>query len=190
MLHILGTLRNSDYDKLDITHPQIQCICLNGSWCENMKRREQIRKTQGRELVCLHSSNSTWSVKFLCIKHFKSDYLSHCSCKITVLITSCLYSTSSSAKKSVFQCRATDQRHFKTTVRKLLKIFYTCSINTALLLQSNGEHSLFYMKSSSLGCIFITLSMRWSQRWRNSEDKLMCLSWENLRSIFLDKEQI
>lgn len=120
----------------------------------------------------------------------KSDYPSHCSFKITVLVTSCLYSTSSSAKKSVFQCRATDQRHFKTTIRKLLKSFCTCGINIALLLQSNGEHSLFYMKSSSFGCIFITLSMQRSQRWRNSEDKRMCLSWENLRSIFLDQEQI
>lgn len=104
------TPRNSDYDKLDITHPQIQCICLNGSWCENMKRREHIRKTQGRELFCLHSSSSIWSVKLLCMRHFKSDYPSHCSFKITFLITSCLYSTSSSAKKSVFQCGATDQR--------------------------------------------------------------------------------
>lgn len=145
------TPRNSDYDKLDITHPQIQCICLNGSWCENIKRREQIRKTQGRELVCLHSSSSTWSVKLLCMRHFKSDYPSHCSLKITVLITSCLYSTSSSAKKFVFQCGATVQRYFKTTIRKLLKSFYTCGINTVLLLQSNGEHSLFSMKSSSFG---------------------------------------
>lgn len=203
-MHVLGALnyryiyasylrytpRNSDYDKLDITHPQIQCICLNGSWCENMKSRELTRKTQGRELVCLHSSNSKWSVKLLCMRHFKSDYPSHCSFKITVLIMSCLYSTLSSANKSVFPCGATDQRPFKTMIRKLLKSFYMCGVNTALLLQSNGEHSLFYMKSSSFGCIFITLSMQRSQRWRNSEDKLMCLSLENLRSIFLDQEHI
>lgn len=47
-----------------------------------------------------------------------------------------------------------------------------------------GEHSLFYMKSSRFGCIFITLSTQRSQRWRNSEDKLMSFVMRELEIHF------
>lgn len=96
---------------------------------------------------------------------------------ITYLITFYLYSSSSSSsssvKESVWQC------HFNNMIRKLMKSFCSCSVNTALFLKSDEEHSLSSITNSSLGCIFITLPMQQSQRWRNSEDKLMCLPLDN-----------